>query len=265
MQMANFANEKMVLVDQRETFALVTLNRAEEQNLIDAAMIDELLRIFTDLQRDQTVRAIILTGAGKDFSSGTGTDALSAMNPEQARNFSLAGQTLADLIENLGKPVIVAINGEAYGYGCELALACAWRIASSHAKFALPGVKSGLTPGFGGASRLSRLIGPPRALELILLGDTISSDESLRVGLVNRVVDEKDLLEVCQELARMISRNAPLAIRYAMEAVNKGHEMSLADGLRLESALFSLCFATADVQEGTEAFLEKRLPIFRGQ
>lgn len=263
--MENPANEKMVLVDRRETFALVTLNRAEKQNFIDAAMIDELSRVFTALQNDQTVRAIILTGAGKDFSSGTGTDELSATTTEQARNFSQTGQALTCLIENLGKPVIAAVNGEAFGRGCELALACAWRIASSRAKFALPEVKSGLSPGFGGAARLSRTVGKSRALEMILLGKPVSSDDALRIGLVNRLVEEEDLLATCQELARLISQNAPLAIKYAIEAVNNGSGMSLADGLRLESALFGLCFATEDVQEGAKAFLEKRSPIFRGK
>ncbi len=263
--MTNPAGEKTIIIDRRESFATVTVDRTAKQNALNAAMIDDLSKAFTELQQDPNVRSIILTGGGKCFSIGTDSDELSTMTPEQAVNFAQAGRALTCLIEDPGKPVIAAINGEVVGCGGELALACAWRIAISSAMFALPQVKSGLIPGFGGAARLSRIIGKSRALELILLGEPISSDDALRIGLVNRVVAEEDLLMVCQELARMIGRNAPLAIKYAIEAVNHGSEMSLADGLRLESALFGLCFATEDVQEGTKAFLEKRPPEFKGR
>ncbi len=248
-----------IRVDQRDSFALVALR----QSRINAAMLDELLSAFAELQGDDSVRSIILTGNGEFFSIGL---ELKDLSPEQARNFALKSQTLANLIENLGKPVIAAINGVLSGNGCGLALACAWRIASPSAKFAYPKVSSGVITAFGEAIRLPQIIGKARALEFLLTGEPISADEARRIGLVNRVVaTPAELMPACEELAKKISHNAPLAIRYAIETVNYGSETSLDNGLQLESSLFGMCFATEDVLEGTKAFLEKRQPMFKGR
>ncbi len=229
-------------------------------------MVAELFRVFTELQNDHGLRAVILTGAGKAFSAGIDAKEFTALTPEQAKSLVCVAQALTGLIENLGKPVIAAINGVAYGGGCELALACAWRVATPNSVFALKEVSLGRLPGFGGTTRLPGIIGKARALEMVLTGEPIHAEEALRIGLINRMLDQpEELLPFCQRLANQISRNAPLAIKYALEAVNQSSGLSLADGLRLESALFGLCFATRDAEEGTKAFLEKRQPEFKGQ
>lgn len=257
---------KLISVEKREAAAIVTLNRAEAQNALDAAMVATLSDVFSRLRDDQAVRVVILTGAGDAFSIGANVGQIQALTSEEAGKLSRAGQALIDSIENLGKPVIAAINGAAYGGGCELALACAWRIASPSASFALPESSFGLPPSLGAATRLPRIVGKARALEMVLTGEPINADEALRIGLANRIVNQpEELLPVCIELAERISRNAPLAIKYALEAVNRGSELHLADGLRLESALFALCFASKDAKEGTEAFLAKRQPMFEGR
>lgn len=256
------SNQTTIRVDRRDSFALVTLQRST----VNAAMLDELLSAFAELQDETSVRTIILTGTGEIFSAGSELNELATASPEQARRFSIKGQRLTSLIENLGKPVIAAINGMASGNGCDLALACAWRVASPDAAFAYPEVSSGLMAAFGGSVRLPKTIGKARALELLLTGEPIAADEALRIGLVNQVVTPpEELLTACEKLAQRISRNAPLAISYAIETVNYGSEVSLNDGLRLESSLFALCFATEDSQEGTKAFLEKRQPNFNGR
>ncbi|MEP7343070.1 MAG: enoyl-CoA hydratase-related protein [Acidobacteriota bacterium] len=260
MSIEKTLEENLVRFDRREFVALITLNRASEQNALNAAMIASLSGVFNELKEDADVRVIILTGAGQAFSGGAGSRALT---PEQAGSLE---QALFDLIENLGKPVIAAVNGPASGGGCELALACAWRMASPHATFGQPEIFSGLMPGLAGTTRLPRIIGKARALEMLLNGEPVGAEEAMGIGLVNRIVDGPEaLLPACEELARQISRNAPLAIKYALEAVNHGSAVSIAEGLRLESALFGLCFATEDAQEGTRAFLEKRPAVFKGR
>jgi enoyl-CoA hydratase len=259
-------SEKMIKLEWCDTIVLVTLNCPTEQNTLNLAMVGELTRIFIELQNDPGVRTVILTGAGKTFSAGSDIEEMTGWTPEQAKEFARAGQQLTCLLENLGKPVIAAVNGLASGSGCELALACTWRVASANAVFAQPEASMGFLLGFGGATRLPKLIGKARALEMILIGNPITVEEALRIGLVNRILDQpKELLPFCLGLAHQISRNAPLAMKFALETVNRGSELPLADGLQLESALFGLCFATEDVQEGTKAFLEKRPPIFKGQ
>jgi len=258
-------NDNMILVDRRESVARITLNRPAEQNVLDWAMVSELSRVFTELQHDSGVRAVILTGAGGFFSAGVDAGEFSALTPEQAKSLVGVAQAVTSLIEDLGKPVIAAINGVACGGGCELALACTWRVASLDSVFVLPEVALGRLLGFGGTTRLSGLIGKARALEMILTGEPINAEEALRIGLIHRILAQpEELLPFCERLAHQISRNAPLAIKYALEAINQGSQLSLADGLRLESALFGLCFATRDVEEGTKAFLEKRQPEFKG-
>lgn len=258
--------ESLICIERRDAIALIILNRTSKQNAMNAEMIAELACAFAELRDDADICVVILAGKGDALSVGVDVEETRSRALEQGKSFAHAGWALTDLIENLGKPVIAAINGPAYGYGCELALACAWRIASSEARVALSELSSGQLPGFGGAMRLSRIIGRARALEMILTGESLSAEEARQIGLVNRVAGgQRELLRVCEELSRQISRNAPLAIKYALEAVNHGSDVPLVNGLKLESALFGLCFATKDVQEGTRAFLEKRRPIFKGQ
>jgi enoyl-CoA hydratase/carnithine racemase len=259
-------NEVFVRCERHDKFALAIIDRQARDNALNQAAIEQLSRIFAELRNDSAVRAVILTGAGEQaFSIGADLEEFSYLMPEQAAAYGRAGGELAALIEGLGKPVIGAINGLASGGGCELALVCAWRIASASASFALPDVRRGLIPGWGGSSRLSRVIGKSRALAMILTGEPIAAEEALRIGLVDRVVADGELMTVCEELARRITRNAPLAVKYALEAVNHGSEVALAEGVRLESALFGLCFASGDFREGVKAFLEKREPLFKGE
>lgn len=256
-------NSPPVKYTHHDLIATVTITRPAQQNALDAATLSSLLDVFTEIKNTADVRVVILMGAGDEaFSAG----AESALIAEQAKESARVGQTLLNLLEDLGKPVIAAINGLAYGGGCELALACTWRIAVVHAQFAQPEAKLGLLPGFGGITRLPRMIGKACALEMILTGEPIAAEEALRIGLISRVAkDRSELLTICHELATQISRHAPLAIKYALEAVNHGAALPLAEGLRLESALFGLCLATEDVREGTQAFLAKRAPVFKGQ
>jgi enoyl-CoA hydratase len=255
------SSEKTIRVDRRESFALVTLDQEAKLNALSSAMVDDLLSTFAELQSDIAVRAVILTGSQSVFAASDAEE-LAAASPEQIRALAIKRQSLTALIENFGKPVIAAINGLASGSGCDLALACAWRMASPDATFDFSEASSSI----GGSVRLAKVIGKSRALEVLLVGKPISADEALRIGLINRVANSAEaLLTICEEMARQISRNAPLAIKHAMESVNHGSELPLSDGLRLESALFGLCFATADVQEGTKAFAEKRPPNFIGR
>jgi enoyl-CoA hydratase/carnithine racemase len=259
-------SEVFVRCERHDKFALAIIDRQARDNALNQAAIEQLSRTFAELRNDPAVRAVILTGAGEQaFSIGADLEEFSHLTPEQAAAYGRAGGELAVLIEGLGKPVIGAINGLASGGGCELALVCAWRIASASAAFALPDVGRGLIPGWGGSSRLSRVIGKSRALAMILTGEPIAAEEALRIGLVDRVVADGELMTVCEELARRIARNAPLAVKYALEAVNHGSEVALAEGVRLESALFGLCFASGDFREGVKAFLEKREPVFKGE
>jgi enoyl-CoA hydratase/carnithine racemase len=263
----NEMKEDLFVRCERETrYALVAIDRRERENALNQVLIEQLLRVFAELRDDPDVRAVILTGAGDGpFSVGADHAELAGYSPEQAALYARSAGELAALIEGLGKPVIAAINGLASGGGCELALLCTWRIASAGAQFAIPDVRCGLIPGWGGCTRLPRVIGKSRAIEMILTGDPIGAEEAFRIGLVDRVVrDGEELIRSCVEIARRVGRNAPLAVKYALEAVNRGAEGSLNEGLQLESALFGLCFATGDFREGVRAFLEKREPEFKG-
>lgn len=257
-------NSRAVELTSHDLIATVTITRPAQQNRLDASTLAALLEVFNALKDNADARVVILTGAGSEvFSAGS---AVTTLTSEQASEYARLGQTLTTLIEDLSKPVIAAINGLANGNGCELALACTLRVAVARAQFAWPEARLGLLPGFGGVTRLARVIGKARALELLLTGAPIDADEALRIGLINRVAkDQSELLTICHELATQISRNAPLAIKYALEAVNHGAALPLAEGLQLEATLFASCFATEDAREGTKAFLEKRAPVFKGQ
>jgi enoyl-CoA hydratase len=256
----------MIHCERQASSAVVTLRGEDENNLLSLSATRDLTRIFTSLKSDPCIRAIILTGSGdRAFSIGVDLAAVAPLTPERAIALAREWQSLLSLIGDLGKPVIAAVNGAAFGAGCDLALACAWRVASANAEFAYPNPAESSALGFGDVVRLSRMIGQSRALEMILTGKAISGEDALRIGLATRVVrNAEDLRRVCDELVGQISRNAPLAVKYALEAVNHRMDRSLDDGLLLESALFGLCFATADAREGTSSFLEKRPPDFKG-
>jgi enoyl-CoA hydratase len=228
--------------------------------------MDELHDCFQEIERDDEVRAVILTGAGeKAFVGGADINELAVQTPVEGKELSMRGQKILDLIEHLGKPVIAAVNGYALGGGCELALACTIRIASENARLGQPEVKLGLIPGYAGTQRLPRLVGRGRALEMVLSGEPVSAAEAYRIGLVNQVVSAQDLIAAAEKLAHKILANAPLAVKFALEAVNHGLEMTQAEGQFLEANLFGLCCTTADMKEGTRAFLEKRPARFMGK
>jgi len=212
------------------------------------------------------VRGVILTGSGdKAFIAGADIGELSQINAVQAEKSSSYGQAVLNLVENLGKPVIAAINGFALGGGCETAMACTIRIACESAKFGQPEVKLGVLPGGGGTQRLPRLVGRGRALQLILTGEIINAQEAYRIGLVNEVVPASNLIARAEAILKQIFSNAPVAVRYSLEAVNKGLETSQSEGFALEASFFGLCAGTEDKKEGTSAFLAKRAPQFQGQ
>jgi enoyl-CoA hydratase len=263
---ADQAAFERVRYETADGVATVTIAREEKLNALDTATITELLRAFLLAKADAAVRAVILTGAGsKAFVAGADIAEMSTLTPDEARRFAERGQQLTVLVETLGKPVIAAVNGFALGGGCELALACHIRVASESAKFGQPEVKLGLLPGFGGSQRLPRLVGKGRALELLLTGGMIAADEALRIGLANRVVPAGEVVAVAHSIAAEIAANAPLAIEYCLAAVSSGLEMPIEEALRMEAALFGLCFASDDMREGTSAFLEKRKAKFAGR
>jgi enoyl-CoA hydratase len=249
-----------------EKIARITFNRPNVLNALNRKTMDELGDCLKKVRADDDVRVLILTGAGeKAFIAGADINELSQQTPVLGREFTLYGQEIIHRLETLGKPAIAAINGFALGGGCELALACTLRIASRNAKLGQPEVKLGIIPGYGGSQRLPRLCGKGVAHELILTGEMISAEDALRVGLVNRVVESGELLATAEAIAKKIIANAPLAVKYAMEAVERGMEMPQEEGLYLEATLFGLCCATQDMREGTRAFLEKRPPKFEGR
>jgi enoyl-CoA hydratase len=255
-----------LLFEVSEKIARLTFNRPNVLNALNRKTMDELGDCLKKVRADDEIRVLILTGAGeKAFVAGADINELSQQTPVNGREFTLYGQEIIHRLETLGKPAIAAINGFALGGGCELALACTLRIASRNAKLGQPEVKLGIIPGYGGSQRLPRLCGKGVAHEMILTGEMISAEEALRVGLVNRVVDSGELLATAEAIAKKIIANAPLAVKYALEAVEHGMEMPQEEGLYLEATLFGLCCATQDMREGTRAFLEKRPPKFQGR
>ena len=255
-----------LLFEVSEHIARITFNRPNVLNALNRKTMDELGDCLKKVRADDAIRVLILTGAGeKAFIAGADINELSQQTPVNGREFTLYGQEIIHRLETLGKPAIAAINGFALGGGCELALACTLRIASRNAKLGQPEVKLGIIPGYGGSQRLPRLCGKGVAHELILTGEMITAEEALRVGLVNRVVEPGELLATAEAIAKKIIANAPLAVKYALEAVERGMEMPQEEGLYLEATLFGLCCATQDMREGTRAFLEKRPPKFEGR
>jgi enoyl-CoA hydratase/carnithine racemase len=255
-----------LLLERDGRVAIVTINRPKVLNALNSQTLDELRRAVLDLRHDDSVGVMILTGAGdRSFVAGADINELAVQTPTGGRDHALKGQHVFDLIENLGKPVIAAINGYALGGGCELAMACTLRIAADAAKIGQPEISLGLIPGYAGTQRLPRLIGRGRALEMMLTGTPLSAAEALRVGLVNRVVPAAELMDESRRLAAQLAANAPIAMRYIINAVIRGGEMAFAEAAQHEAALFGLVASTEDMKEGTAAFLEKRKPVFRGK
>jgi enoyl-CoA hydratase/carnithine racemase len=260
LTLANVAYEKKGAV------AYVTVNRPKVLNALNTPTWADLRTAFEDARDDDAVRGVILTGAGeKAFIAGADISELSHATALEAEESSRFGQKVLDLIENLGKPVIAAVNGFALGGGCETAMACTIRIAVESAKFGQPEVKLGLLPGGGGTQRLPRLVGKGRALQLILSGEMINAQEAYRIGLVNEVVAAANLIGRAEQILKQIASNAPVSVRLSLEAVNKGMDTSQSEGFVLEASYFGLCAATEDKREGTSAFLEKRPPQFHGR
>ena len=255
-----------VLYEKKNAIACVTLNRPKVLNALNRAIIAELKATFEDARDDSAVRGVILTGAGdKAFAAGADISEILNDTPLEAEEKTRFGQALTVLIENLGKPVIAAVNGFALGGGCELLMACTIRLAAESAKFGLPEVKLGIMPGYGGTQRLSRLVGKGLALQLILSGGMITAQEAYRIGLVNEVVPNAELIGRAESILNQIGANAPQSVKFALEAVNKGLETSLAEGLLIEASLFGILAGTEDKKEGASAFLAKRAPKFQGR
>ena len=255
-----------LLLDRDGAVAILTINRPPVLNALNSATIDELRRAVLDVKHDEAIRVLIITGAGdKSFVAGADINELAVQTPVQGKEHARQGQHVFDLIENLGKPVIAAINGYALGGGCELAMACTLRLAADTAKLGQPEIALGLIPGYAGTQRLPRLVGRGRAMEIILTGTPITAEEALRIGLVNRVYPAAELMAESKKLALHLAKAAPIAMRYIINAVNKGAEMPFAEACQYEATLFGLVASTDDMREGTTAFLAKRKAEFKGR
>ena len=255
-----------LLYEKRDRIGFITFNRPKVLNALNRKTMEELNQILIAAREDEDVRVLLLTGAGeKSFVAGADISELAVQTPVSGRDTALFGQSVLHRLETLGKPSIAAINGFALGGGCEVALACSMRLASKTAKLGQPEVKLGILTGYGGSQRLSRLCGKGVAHELCLTGEMISADEALRIGLVNHVYEPAELLPAAEALAKKIIANAPLAVKFTMEAIERGVEMPQEEGQFLEATLFGISAATEDMREGTRAFLEKRAAQFHGK
>ncbi|MDI6732887.1 MAG: enoyl-CoA hydratase-related protein [Planctomycetota bacterium] len=257
---------KNILYEEKERIAIVTINRPNKLNALNDETINELFDIFGKIKTDDNIWTVIITGSGdRAFVAGADVDELSQLTSNSAEEKMLKGQDLFNRIENLGKPVIAAINGFALGGGCELAMACTLRIASEGTKLGQPETSLGIMPGYGGTQRLPRLIGKGKAMELLLTGEAITAQEAHRIGLVNAIYPKDRLLSSAYELARKIISKSPLSTRAIIEVVNNGLETPFSEALKLEAKLFRILITSDDAQEGLKAFLEKRPPQFKGK
>ncbi len=254
---------KNLLVEKNEGICTIKINNPQSLNALNAEVLSELEIAIDQVEKDEEVKVVVLTGEGKAFVAGADIAYMNKLNPEQAKKFSEDGSRVFRKIETLNKVVIAAVNGFALGGGCELAMACDMRIASVKAKFGQPEVGLGTTPGFSGTQRLARLVGAGRAKELIFTGGHIGAEEAYRIGLVNKVTEIEELMEETYKLAGKIKSNSGTALRYAKESINRGTETDIETGIAYESNIFGLCFASEDQKEGMTAFLEKKHPKFK--
>jgi len=255
-----------LLVERDGPVAVITVNRPAVLNALNTPTTDELRRTILALKHDASVRAVIVTGAGdKAFIAGADINELAALKPTQGKEHAQRGQHVFDLIENMGKPVIAAINGFCLGGGCELAMACTLRIAADSARIGQPEINLGIIQGYAGSQRLARLVGKGIALDLLLTGRQVKADEALAIGLVNKVVPAAELMPAAKAWAAELASKAPIAVQYIIEAVNRGLDASFDKAQHLEATLFGLVASTADMREGTRAFLEKRKAQFKGE
>ena len=256
---------KYLTLEVADRVAILWINRPDKLNALNDAVIAELGQAIDAIRVDNAIAGVLVTGKGRAFVAGADISELAGQTPVVAKGRARAGQDVFRRIETCPKPVIAVINGFALGGGCELAMACHIRIASDGAKFGQPESKLGLLPGFGGSQRLSRLVGKGRAMQLLMTGEMIDAAEAYRIGLVNKVVPAGELMGAAHEMMKAILSNGPLAVALCIEAVDRGLEMSLDEGLILEANHFGLLAATDDMREGTKAFLEKRAPAFKGK
>lgn len=255
-----------LLLERDGAIAVLTINRPTSLNALNTHTLQELRRAFDDLQADDAVRCVVVTGAGdRAFVAGADINELEGLTPWKAREQALLGQRVLEQIEHLGKPVIAAVNGFALGGGCELAMACTLRIASDTARLGQPEINLGIIPGYAGTQRMPRLVGKGKAMELILTGAQLTAEEAWQIGLVNRVVPAAALMRHVRALAAELAAKPAVAVRCGMDAVNRGLDMPFAEGCQYEAALFGVVAATEDMREGTRAFLEKRKPQFKGR
>jgi len=259
-------SSESLLLDRDGRVATVTFNRPKVRNALNGEALAALRQAMLELKGDDGVRVVILTGAGdKAFVAGADINELAVQTPTTARDYALAGQHVFDIVEQLGKPVIAAINGYALGGGCELAMACTIRLAADTALIGQPEITLGTIPGYAGSQRLARLVGKGKAMELLLTGAPVSAAEAQRIGLVNRVTGASELMNEARTLADRLAGNAPIAMRYILDVVNRGLDMPFAEAAEYEATLFGLVAATDDMREGTRAFLDKRKPEFKGR
>jgi len=256
---------KFLTLDVEARVATLTINRPDKLNALNDATVAELGHAIDQIRVDDSIGGVLITGAGRAFVAGADISELSSQTPVLAKARARAGQDVFRRIETCPKPVIAVVNGFALGGGCETAMACTIRVASEHARFGQPEVALGIIPGGGGTQRLPRLVGKGRALQIILSGAMITAQEAYRIGLVNEVVPATDLIPRAEAILKQIFANAPVAIRFSLEAVNRGLETSQAEGMALEASLFGLCAGTEDKDEGTQAFLQKRAAKFKGR
>ena len=255
-----------ILVEKEDDIAILYINRPKALNALNKETLLEIKMAISQIAEDQEVKVVIITGSGdKAFVAGADITYMQNMNAVEGREFGKLGQEVFSLIESIEKPVIAAVNGFALGGGCELAMSCDFRIASDKAKFGQPEVTLGITPGFGGTQRLPRLVGMGMAKQLLFSGEMIDAQEALRIGLVNRVVPGEQLLAAAKQIARSISKNAQLAVRFCKVAVNQGMQTDIDRAMTIEADLFGLCFSTEDQKEGMKAFVEKRKAEFKGK
>lgn len=255
-----------VVLEKRDMVAIIKINRPDKLNALNALTLEELKRIFISIKNDDSISAVIITGSGeKAFVAGADISELNQLDMISAKAFSEKGQEIFYSIENLNKPVIAAVNGFALGGGCELALSCHIRLASENAKFGQPEVNLGIIPGYGGTQRLTRLVNSGRSAEIILTGDIIDANEALRIGLVNHIYPQAELLNKAVEMADKIASKGQQAVRLALKAINIVDQVSDTEGQKYEASLFAICCGTEDAKEGTKAFLEKRKPNFQNK